>query len=174
MTKGLIRSLNRSQTSTGKARAAERSGARIREPAACERCGAVFSRRVWRRGIVTTALLGRVRWVVCPACELVRQQRGFGRLLVKGPSTRTQDELIRHRIAKVEARGAALQPQRRVVSVERTGDVLEILTTSQKLAHRVARELEKLLGGTVRYAWSDDRTLFATLTLRPVRNREAS
>jgi hypothetical protein len=32
---------------------------------------------------------------------------------------------------------------------------LEILTTSQKLAHRIARELEKAFGGRARFTWSD-------------------
>jgi hypothetical protein len=37
-----------------------------------------------------------------------------------------------------------------------------VLTTSQKLAHRLAHELKKALGGRVAYNWSDDGTLFAT------------
>jgi hypothetical protein len=164
--KGLIRSMNRSQTSTGKARAAERSGTRLREPTVCERCGAVFARRVWRRDFPPTRAIDSIQWTVCPACELVSQQRGFGRVLVEGEMTRTQEELVRHRITKIEALGAATQPQRRVVSIERDGDVLEVLTTSQKLAHRIARALGKMLGGKPQYLWSDDRTLVATLKPR--------
>ena len=47
-------------------------------------------------------------------------------------------------------------------------DALEVLTTSQKLAHRIVHELKKLLGGKATYAWSDDGSLFATL--RPARS----
>ncbi|HXJ36967.1 MAG TPA: NMD3-related protein [Candidatus Eisenbacteria bacterium] len=161
-TKGLIRSLNRSQSSTGKARAAERSGGRLREPAACERCGAVFTRRVWRRGSVGSALLDRVRWVVCPACRLAREGQYFGRVLIRGPMSPTQEALVRARIHNVAARAMRTQPERRVVSVERDRDGLEVLTTSQKLAHRIVRELQKLRGGRATYAWSDDNSLFAT------------
>jgi hypothetical protein len=32
---------------------------------------------------------------------------------------------------------------------------MEVLTTSQKLAHRLAHELEKAFGGRTHYAWSD-------------------
>ena len=40
---------------------------------------------------------------------------------------------------------------------------MEVLTTSQKLAHRIARELEKAFGGKAAYSWSDDDgSLFAT------------
>jgi hypothetical protein len=48
------------------------------------------------------------------------------------------------------------------VSVERRGDVLEVLTTSQKLAHRIVHELKKAFGGRTSYVWADDRTLLAS------------
>ena len=161
--KALIRSLNRSQAATGKATAAERSGTRLREPSACERCGAVFSRRVWRRGApVSHAQLSRARWTVCPACRQVDRGEWFGRVLIRGDGARAHEDLIRRRIANVAARATATQPERRVVSCERHGDELEVLTTSQKLAHRIVHELKKLLGGRATYQWSDDRSLFAT------------
>jgi len=69
---------------------------------------------------------------------------------------------VRRRIGNVAARAAFTQPERRVSSLERQGDELEVITTSQKLAHRIAHELKKAFGGRVSYAWSDDGTLFAT------------
>ena len=62
------------------------------------------------------------------------------------------------------------QPERRIVSIdtiESDGDALEVLTTSQKLTHRIAHELKKALGGRTSYSWSDDGTLFATWELEP-------
>jgi hypothetical protein len=162
-TKALVRSHNRSQTESGKRRAAERSGTRLPEPAACDRCGAVFSRRVWRRDAARErALLGRVRWVVCPACVQVGQGRGFGRILIRGEAARAQSKLILLRIENVGQRAAASQPERRVVSCEWRDDELEVITTSQKLAHRIVHEVKKLLGGVATYKWSADGTLFAT------------
>ena len=38
---------------------------------------------------------------------------------------------------------------------------LDVLTTSQKLAHRLAHELKKAFGGRITYTWSDDGTLLA-------------
>jgi hypothetical protein len=37
-----------------------------------------------------------------------------------------------------------------------------VLTTSQKLGHRIVRELKKLFGGQTTYSWQDDGTLYAT------------
>jgi len=77
-------------------------------------------------------------------------------------TTALDEDAVRRRIQNVAARAAFTQPERRVVSVERQGDVLEVLSTSQKLAHRIAHELKKAFGGRTSYVWSDDRTLLAT------------
>jgi hypothetical protein len=169
-TKALIRSHNRSQTASGKRRAAERSATRLPEPSACERCGAIFSHRVWRR-LPTSShdRLAGARWTVCPACKQVDAQSGFGRIRIRGDAARAQEPLIRRRIANVAERAAASQPERRIVSCEWDGDDLEVLTTSQKLAHRVVHELKKLLGGKPIYRWSDDRSLSVTWEPRRIR-----
>ena len=161
--KGLIRSLNRRGTRTDKLRPVEKSTGRLRGPAVCERCGAVFSRLTWRRDhAMTHALLARAKWVVCPACKQTERGEAFGRVLIKGTYAAANEDLIRRRIENVATRAQFTQPERRLVSVERQGDVLEVLTTSQKLAHRIVEELKKLFRGRVAYHWSDDGTLFAT------------
>ena len=38
---------------------------------------------------------------------------------------------------------------------ERRREGLEVLTTSQKLAHRIAAELEKAFGGRTTFRWTD-------------------
>jgi hypothetical protein len=87
----------------------------------------------------------------------------MGRVRLVGDAVVVHEDLIRRRIENVGARAAATQPERRVVSVEWEEDALEVLTTSQKLAHRIVHELKKILGGRATYEWSDDGTLFATL-----------
>jgi hypothetical protein len=161
-TKGLIRSRSRRGSASKKTHGAETRRGRPAEPTACDRCGAVFVRRSWHRtGSVSHALLARARWSTCPACEQTRADEYLGRVLVRGDGAHDAD--VRHRIANVAARAGTTQPERRVVSIERQGDTLEVLTTSQKLAHRIVHELRKLLGGRAAYRWSDDGSLFATL-----------
>ena len=162
--KGLIRSLNRAGTRTKKARPVEVDGGRLPEPSGCERCGAIFSRRVWRRRrSATAALLERIQWTTCPACRQASAGVGQGRVLVRGPYAELHAAAIRRRIENVAARAAYTQPERRVSAIERRPDgALEVLATSQKLAHRIVRELKKAFGGRAAYAWSDDGTLFAT------------
>jgi len=133
-------------------------------PSVCEQCGAVFSRRMWRRGRkVTGGLLGGAKWTVCPSCKQVRDQEYFGRVVIRGAYASANEEVIRQRILNVAERAGFTQSQRRVISINREGADLEVLTTSQKLAHRIVRELQKAFRGKASYAWSDsDGALFAT------------
>lgn len=160
--KGLIRSLSRRGTRSDKSPVVAQK-TRFREPTVCERCGAIFTHRTWRKRILTQALLARAAWGVCPACTQMRAGEYCGRILVRGAYAVANEAAIRRRIQQVDQRARVTQPERRVVSIERAGDVLEILTTSQKLAHRIVHELRKAFGGRASYSWADrDGTLFAT------------
>jgi NMD protein affecting ribosome stability and mRNA decay len=171
--KGLTRSLDRRGTRSAKKPPVAVKLAPRTQPTVCEGCGAVFARRTWRRDhTVTTALLARAAWDTCPACRQARRGEGFGRIVLGGAYVGAHADVIRRRIENVAARAAFTQPERRIVSIERNGAGLEIITTSQKLAHRVVHELKKAFGGRASYAWSDrDGSLFATWRREDVSRR---
>jgi NMD protein affecting ribosome stability and mRNA decay len=99
---------------------------------------------------------------MCPACAEVEEGRYHGRIRVQGVGAEAEDA-IRRRIANVAARARFTQPERRVVALRRDGNGLEVRTTSEELAHRITRELEKAFGGSASYAWSHrGRRLLAT------------
>jgi hypothetical protein len=159
--KGLIRAANRSDVMSRKRAPAERTG-RLAEPVVCKRCGALFSARVWRRPQrVSAELLERARWGQCPACKQTGGGEYWGRVLVRGGFALANERVIRQRIRNVVTRAQFTQPERRLVSAERDNAALEVLTTSQKLAHRIVRELKKAFRGRTTYKWSDDGSLFA-------------
>jgi hypothetical protein len=83
-------------------------------------------------------------------------------VIVRGRYALAHEEAIRRRLANVAARAARTQPERRISTIDRHDDMLEVITTSQKLAHRMVHELRKLFRGRATYAWSDDGTLLAT------------
>lgn len=145
--KSLIRSLNRSAVRDDKnPRVAHKSF--FHQPTVCARCGAVFLRKTWRHNhVLSDTQLERRYWGFCPACQQMSQQEGQGRLLIKVSIGKR--EAIQQRILNIAQRAAATQPERRVVSVERSNGGLEVLTSSQKLAHRLAHELKKAFGGRV-------------------------
>jgi hypothetical protein len=111
--------------------------------------------------------MDKARWVECPGCTQAASGEYYGQLLITLADTDNRDELLA-RIANVETRALATQPERRIVARNWEGDRLEVLTTSQKLAHRIAREIEKVFGGKARFSWSNgDGALRATLKTRP-------
>jgi len=160
--KGFIRSKSRRGVRSDKSPPVA-SKTRVPEGAMCERCGAIFARRTWRRHhSVTHDRVARAAWTVCPACQQASRGEYFGRVLIRGPYAATNEAAIRRRIRNIVERARFTQPERRLVGVAREGDVLEVLTTSQKLAHRVVHELKKAFHGRGSYSWSDDGSLFAT------------
>ena len=165
--KAVIRSLAHQSTGDRKLHPAERRTGRASEPTLCERCGAVLVRRVWRRGTdlkPSHAVLEGATWSVCPACVQVASEEYMGRVTLDGDLVRSDAAALRRRIANVAARAEYTQVERRVVSIDRTPDgKLVVLTTSQKLAHRIVHELKKAFGGRATYRWSDDGSLEARL-----------
>jgi hypothetical protein len=164
-TRGLIRSLNRRGTRANMSPPVARLTKTLKEPAICETCGAVYANKTWRRGRrMAGELLETASFTVCPACkEQNTSGLCYGKVLVSGAYANANGEAIIRRIENVAKRAAYTQPERRIVSLGWEGKTLEVLTTSQKLAHRIARELKKAFGGRTTYAWSDsDGTLSAT------------
>jgi hypothetical protein len=99
--------------------------------------------------------MNKARWVVCPGCAQAALGEYHGQVVITLANGASRD-LISARIANVERRAQITQPERRIVSTNWNGNTLEVLTTSQKLAHRIAREVEKAFGGRARFSWSDD------------------
>jgi hypothetical protein len=153
--KGLIRAGARAGSRSDHRPAVARKGSEVPDHTVCE-CGAVFARKTWRRTARrrhAAARLGAVHGV-CPACRQAANGQAFGRVILEGSYVEGHaDELIR-RIRNVAARAEFTQPERRLVEVTSRGSTLDVRTTSQKLAHRLAREIAKAFRGTVTYRWS--------------------
>jgi hypothetical protein len=142
----------------------KRKGANPEDLTVCERCGDVFWKKTWRRSgrRVTHALLARSVWGICPACRQVETGEYFGRVALRGGYVAAHEEEIRRRIHNVTEFARYTQPERRVVAIRRPPAGLDVLTTSQKLAHRIVHELKKAFKGRASYSWSDrDGRLFA-------------
>jgi ribosome-associated translation inhibitor RaiA len=79
----------------------------------------------------------------------------FGKVIIRGDATEQEEDAIRRRLEHIAQRARWTEPLRRIVSVERRGGDLEVLTTSQKLAHRIVRSLVGAFGGAASYGWSE-------------------
>jgi RNA polymerase subunit RPABC4/transcription elongation factor Spt4 len=154
--RGLTRSLDRRGTRSDMSPPVAQKQRAPEDPSVCDICGSIYTAKTWRRNRPLPAkLINAAAWTVCPACKQAKSGKYFGRVLVRGSKASSNLEAIRARIANVERRAEFTQPERRIVSSKWDGATLEVLTTSQKLAHRIARELQKAFGGRARYTWSD-------------------
>ena len=162
MTKALIRSLNRRGSQSDKTPAVARK-LQFSDPSICQHCGAVYTGKTWRRGRrLTGETAAKAKWVICPGCAQVAAGEYYGQVLIDVDDTDRNAVLAR--IRNVERRAMITQPERRIVATNWSGKILDVLTTSQKLAHRVACEIEKAFGGVVHFCWSDDQgALLATV-----------
>ena len=154
--KGLTRSLDRRGTRSDMSPAVAQKGRAPEDPSVCDICGSVYTAKTWRRNRPLPAkVINAAAWTLCPACKQTKSGKYFGRVLVRGPNAIANLDAIRSRIVNVERRAEFTQPERRIISSQWDGATLEVLTTSQKLAHRIAHELHKAFGGRARYTWSD-------------------
>jgi hypothetical protein len=152
----MVRALVRRGAQSSKApRVARKASRTLHEPTICEGCGATYLRRVWRKRPLTTALFEKAEWSSCPACEQAGRGECYGRVLATVADVPDRDAVDR-RIRNVARRAGHTQPERRIVSIDWSGRRLEVLTTSQKLAHRIACELAKAFGGRSSFRWSSD------------------
>jgi hypothetical protein len=162
--KALIRSLDRRGARSDMSPPVAQKERPPEDPSVCDSCGSVYTAKTWRRDRPLPAkLLDAAGWTICPACRQARSGKYYGRVLVRGVEATSNLDAIRLRIANVERRAEFTQPERRIIASNWDGATFEVLTTSQKLAHRIARELQKAFGGRARYTWSDkDGALTAT------------
>ena len=156
--KGLIRALDRVGSRSDRRPAVARRRGPAHERTLCGGCGAVFARKTWRRSAprLREALAEDRFPGVCPACRQAVAGQAFGRVVLQGTYVAGHAGELLRRIRNVAARAAFTQPERRLLGITARGATIEVLTTSQKLAHRIARELRKAFQGGVSYDWSDE------------------
>ncbi len=155
--KALVRALERAGSRSDKGPAVAHKAAAVHDQTVCDGCGVVFARKTWRRSSrrLRTAVAKGAFAGTCPACRQAVNGQAFGRVVLEGTYVQGHAAELLRRIRNVATRAAFTQPERRLVRMTARGATLEVLTTSQKLAHRIARELEKAFRGAVAYHWSD-------------------
>ena len=135
------------------------------EPAICRECGAVYAERRWQKSNAAQKNRKHEEWrpaheVVCPACK--QQQNGApgGFVYLGGAFLAAHLEEIEKLLLNEAERASEDNPLARIMSWEKneTGR-LTLATTTELLAQRLGRALEKAFGGSVRYDFSHENKL---------------
>lgn len=126
--------------------------------AVCRICSSVYHKKRWSlpEGPPDEITHGMPRRVICPACRKIEDGFAGGSVSVEGDFVTGHKEEILHRVRHEERRAKAVNPLERIMAIKETNGHMEILTTNEKLAQRIGRELQRAFKGAVRYQWSRD------------------
>ncbi|HEY2990500.1 MAG TPA: BCAM0308 family protein [Candidatus Binatia bacterium] len=124
----------------------------------CKTCGAVYYRRRWTltppADVRDSAEFGDGFQVVfCPGCRKIGDQHSLGELLLVEVAPEESDEIL-HLLRNAEERARANNPLERIIVIAANGAGWKVTTTTENLAQRLGRCLEKARGGKVTYKWS--------------------
>ena len=136
------------------------------EPILCAGCGAVYSRKHWSGSLnartrASATAGGGIEVRICPACRQRKTGVPHGFVHVDGEFVRTHRGEIEALLRNEAARAAVDNPLAQVLDLRndsRTSDLL-LTTTTEHLALRLGRALEKAFDGRVLYGFSHENKL---------------
>lgn len=128
----------------------------------CSRCDAVVRRQRWsldpeRKALVLSS--GPAHEVLCPACRRVTEQVPEGIVTLSGDFWPAHRDEILHHIRNAEVDALGTNPLSSIADIHEVDGTLQVFTTTEKLAQRIGRSLQKAYSGKVQFVWSDGRKL---------------
>jgi hypothetical protein len=128
---------------------------KLREPAVCPKCNAVFHQGRWQWSAVPEGAHAET----CPACHRIHDHFPAGFVTLKGEFLQQHlDEILN--LVNNEAKRENLQhPLQRIMAVEDTGGDVLITTTDIHLARRIGDALHRAYQGKLDYHYNEGQNL---------------
>lgn len=115
----------------------------------CEKCQAFYWYKSWHRNLQDYPKLNEnknVKFTICPACQMIKNKQYEGEILMYNvPSEMLAG--IRKLIDGYGQRALENDPMDRVISVRETGKTIEIRTTENQMAKRLAKKIGEVYRG---------------------------
>jgi hypothetical protein len=124
---------------------------KMRSPAVCSTCRAVYLAGRWQWGDEPPAADA----VICPACQRKRDDVPAGTVRIGGEFYLPNRRAIMDVVQALEARVKAEHPLSRIMKIETLEDRALVHTTDFHLARQIGDALEKAYHGTLEYHYSD-------------------
>jgi NMD protein affecting ribosome stability and mRNA decay len=127
----------------------------------CPECHAISRKKRWHLNEAEYASLARTGAVLrrCPACRKIADGFPSGVVTLRGGFLRTHRDEILAIVRNEERRARDTNPLERIMAIRERDGSVEVLTTDEKLAQRIGREIRKAYHGTASYKWSEDASL---------------
>ena len=136
-----------------------------KEPVVCGSCGAIYANRRWttadtERGTHEPEYWNAAKLATCPACVQLQVGSPSGYVYLKGAFLIAHREEIEKLIRNEVKRAAQDNPLARIMLWKENGNGrLTLSTTTEHLAQRLGRALEKAFDGKVDYDFSHENKL---------------
>lgn len=123
----------------------------------CSGCNAIYHNKRWR--LATEAELkesSTLAQATCPSCHKISDNFAGGYVTLKGEFLVDHKDEILNLIWNNEDLARHNNPLDRIIEIKDKGEVVEVMTTTDKFAQRLGRIIGKSYSGSVEYKWSDD------------------
>lgn len=135
---------------------------KLRGPAACPDCGAVYRRGRWRwEAAPRVAAAAR-----CPACRRVRDRLPAASVTLRGAFFAEHRDEILARVRNCEAAEKRTHPMQRIMAIAAEGRGVRISTTDAHLARRIGDALRHAYRGELEYRYPKQENLLRVLWSR--------
>lgn len=129
----------------------------LEEATICRECHSVNANHRWYRdpAVYEESLKkGNVHYVLCPACQKIRDKMPGGILTLAGAFLAKHKQDILNLLQNEDQRAQSTNPMERIMDIRDDSGNLVVETTNEKLAQRLGRAMFKAHGGAVDYKWS--------------------
>ncbi len=126
--------------------------------AACKRCGAVYHNKRWslEEKLKARSASKKRAAVLCPACQKIKEGFAEGFVTIQGGFVKEHREEIINLVRNKEERAMHNNPLDRIIGLKEKKNLIEITTTTDKLAQRLGQMIKKAFNGEIEYKWSSD------------------
>ncbi|UCH80301.1 MAG: hypothetical protein JSW20_11220 [Nitrospiraceae bacterium] len=130
--------------------------------AVCTKCHIVYFKKRWYVDedlYQKKIILKKIERVICPACRKIKDNFPGGIVRLRGAFLGEHKAEIINLIRNEEERARGFNPLERIIKIREMNGEMQITTTNEKLAQRIARSVQKAYQGNVDYKWSSDTKL---------------
>lgn len=118
-------------------------GAGKKDFVVCEKCNAVYYYKSWKHGFADYKHLNEnknIKFEICPACRMIGDKKFEGKIVLENVPKEHKEEVVRN-IKNTGERAYKRDPMDRIISVKKSGNNIEVLTTENQLARIIARQV---------------------------------
>ena len=125
----------------------------------CKKCNAVYWYKSWHHRLDDYPYLSEkknLKFVLCPACQMIKEKKYEGELIVENVSPKVRKEII-NTVKNMGEEAFRRDPQDRIISIkESNGNSkrIRILTTENQLAVRIGKKIARTFKGKLNIRYS--------------------